>query len=77
MDVQCGGGEQPIKWLAAVALARYDSNYGAHLGIVMMLDLLFRRPKFSCATKNSSKVGFNLFDTNKYAYAILNHSRTD
>jgi hypothetical protein len=38
IDVQCGEGTQTLKWLAAAALCRYDSNFGIHLGIFSQQD---------------------------------------
>jgi len=32
IEVQCGDGTQPVKWLADVAASRYDASYGLELG---------------------------------------------
>ncbi len=37
IDIQCGDGYQPVRWLADAALARYDSNNGVDLGKCRML----------------------------------------
>ena len=40
IDVQCGDGKQQVKWLANVALCRYDTSLGVELGIRHLLFIL-------------------------------------
>jgi hypothetical protein len=55
--VPCGEGEQPVKWLGHVGVARYDSQFGIDLGkwvfrfltsifFAVLLSLLYFFPVF-------------------------------